>query len=368
MSTDGDGASRSNDGASTAIWRSGVVRNAIVFVAVVVAGVVIKYLQEIITPLVVAVFLLLLIDAFSRAVERRLPQCPEWLRLSAAAVITTAAFVAIVGICVHYGRAFAAETALLEPKLNGLLASVTNVVQYPSLTLSDLFRGETPSSSLTRVFGAARGVVSRAVLVMIYLGFLLASRRAFGRKMQRLFVDARRHAHALEVFGAVRTAAEQYMVLQTTKAALLALVAWALTAGVGLPNAPFWALLTFLAAYIPIVGGIAAAAVPSLLALAQFETPVRPVILLVCLGGGIFLIDNVLMPKLQADRLNIDPVFILLSLGFWGAMFGLPGVFLSTPLTVVVMTIVAEIDGLRWLAILISKEGELPPPHDSAAA
>src|SRR4051794_29249157 len=104
MST--DGASRSNDGGPTAVWRSGVVRNAIVFMAVVVAGVVIKYLQEIITPLVVAVFLLLLIDAFSRWVERRVPQCPEWLRLSAAAVITTAAFVAVVGICVHYGRAF----------------------------------------------------------------------------------------------------------------------------------------------------------------------------------------------------------------------------------------------------------------------
>ncbi|MEO6339948.1 MAG: AI-2E family transporter [Caulobacteraceae bacterium] len=355
------------DGASAPIWRSEVVRNAIVFIAVVVAGCVIKYLQEIITPLVVAVFLLLLIDAFSQAVERRVPKCPEWLRLSAAAVITIAAFVAIVGICVHYGRAFAAETALLEPKLNALLAQLGAVIQFPPLTLSDLFRGENPSASLGRVFGAARGVVSRAVLVVIYLGFLMASRRAFTRKMHRLFVDPRRHAHAQLVFGTVRTAAEQYMVLQTLKAALLALVTWALTAAVGLPNAPFWALLTFMAAYIPIVGGIAAAAVPSLMALAQFETPVRPIILLVCLGGGIFLIDNVLMPKMQADRLNIDPVFILLSLGFWGAMFGLPGVFLSTPLTVVVMTIVAEISGLRWLAALLSKEGELPPPHDPAA-
>jgi len=339
--------------------RSEVMRNAVVFMAVVVAAAVIQYLQEIVTPLIVAVFMLLLIDAFSRWVESRFPAFPEWMRLSIAAVLTLTAFSVIVGICVHYGRAFATETALLEPKLNALLAQVTAAVQFPRLTLPDLFRGENPSASVSRVFGAARGVISRAVLVVIYLGFLLASRRAFGRKMERLFAEPQSLANAQRVFGVVRTTAEQYMVLQTLKAGLVAVLAGVLTSAVGLQNAPFWAMLTFLAAYIPIVGGIAAALAPSLLALAEFDGPGQAIVLLVALGGGIFLIDNVVMPKLQADRLNIDPVFILLSLGFWGVIFGLPGVFLSTPLTVVVMTIVAEIPGLRWLAVLISKEGEV---------
>jgi predicted PurR-regulated permease PerM len=339
---------------------SEVMRNAVVFMAVVVAGAVILFLQEIVTPLMVAVFLLLLIDAFSRAAERRAPRAPEWLRLSTAAVLTLGAFALTVGICAHYGRAFAVETVMLEPKLDALLGEMTAAVQFPQLHLGDLFRGENPSASVSRIFGAARGIVSRAVLVVIYLGFLLASRRAFDRKMRRLFPDPERHANALRVFGVVRSAAEQYMVLQTLKAALVGALAGVLTALVGLPNAPFWALLAFLASYIPIVGGIGAAVVPSLLALAEFDSPAPALVLIVALGGGIFVIDNVVMPKLQADRLNIDPVFVLLSLGFWGVMFGLPGVFLSTPLTVVVMSIVAEIPGLRWLAALLSKEGEPP--------
>ena len=149
------------------------------------------------------------------------------------------------------------------------------------------------------------------------------------------------------------------MAIQTLKAALIAVLACGVTAAVGLPNAPFWAFLLFLAAYVPIVGGIAGALVPTLVAFAEFDTPLRPLILLVVLGGGIFLIDNVVMPKIQADRLNIDPVFVLLSLGFWGVIFGLPGVFLSTPLTVVAIAVTAELPGLRWLAVLLSKEGEL---------
>ena len=136
---------------------------------------------------------------------------------------------------------------------------------------------------------------------------------------------------------------------------------------VGLDNALFLALLLFMAAYVPIVGGIAGAALPALLALAQFDGPGPAIILVLALGGVIFVIENVILPKLQSDRLNLDPVFILLALGFWGTMLGLPGALLSTPLTVMVMAIAAEFEGTRWLALLLSKKGELATrPEDEA--
>jgi predicted PurR-regulated permease PerM len=80
--------------------------------------------------------------------------------------------------------------------------------------------------------------------------------------------------------------------------------------------------------------------------------------IVVGLGGAVFLIDNILMPKLQGDQLNIDPLLVLISIGFWGLMLGPPGALLSTPLTVTVMAIAAEFDGARWLAILISRDGQ----------
>src|ERR1700754_18569 len=85
------------------------LRNAVVFLAVVAGGFVVMSLQAILTPLVVAAFLLILIDAFSLWVERRWPSCPEWLRLTMAAALTIAGFVAVMGVCAHYLRPFAAE-------------------------------------------------------------------------------------------------------------------------------------------------------------------------------------------------------------------------------------------------------------------
>ena len=335
------------------------LRNAGVFVAIVIGGFTIKALNGILTPLIIAVFMLLLIDGVSRTMERRFPSWPNWLRLALGVTFTVAGFTTVVVICVHYGGSFATQVKVLQPRIDGLLLNLSANLQIPPLSVSDLFRGDNPASAVSRVFGAARGIVSEAVLVMIYLGFLLASRGTFGRKAERLFPGRIDRTHAERVFGRVRYASEQYIVLQTVKAALVALTAWFLMTVLGVANALFLAFILFLAAYIPIVGGIGGAVLPALIALAQFETPVRPIILGASLGGAMFLIENVLLPKLQSDRLNIDPVFILLSLGFWGVMLGLPGALLSTPLTVVVMSIAAEFKGTRWLAILLSKDGDL---------
>ena len=229
--------------------------------------------------------------------------------------------------------------------------------------MGDLFRRGDPATALTHALGAVRGVIFGGVLVVIYLGFLIASQRAFGRKARLLFAAPESRAHAERVFSRVRSASEQYIGLQTLKAVLIATVAWAIMALLGLSNAEFLAFILFLGSYIPIVGGFVAAIVPSLIALAQFGGVAQAAILFVGLGGSIFLVDNVLMPKLQSDRLNLDPVSVLLSLGFWGGLLGVPGALLSTPLTVVVMTLAFEFPGARWLAILLSKDGE-PAIHD----
>jgi len=54
----------------------------------------------------------------------------------------------------------------------------------------------------------------------------------------------------------------------------------------------------------------------------------------------------------------MDPTVVLLSLAVWGALWGVPGMFLSTPLTVAFMVILAQFDGSRWIAILLSEDGD----------
>ncbi len=342
----------------TSLSGLGAVRGAVIFLAVVVAGMLVRIFHGILAPLVVAVFLLLLIDALARDLDARLPRVPQLARGLAATVLIIAGFAAVSLLLVFQGPPFAAEFANLEPKLNSALAGLTAMVGQPTITVHQLFRGADPTKLLGGVFLAARGGVTFAALVMIYLGFLAVSRRAFSAKMDRLYDTQRHRSQARRVFASVRNAVEQYVRLVTFKALLIAIVAYAVMMALGVRYAYFVAFLVFLSAFVPIIGAFAGAFIPALVALAQYGDLTRPAIIIVGLGGGVFLIDNILMPKLQGDELNIDPLLVLISIGFWGVMLGPPGVLLSTPLSVMVMAVAAEFDGWRWLAILISRDGE----------
>jgi predicted PurR-regulated permease PerM len=129
----------------------------------------------------------------------------------------------------------------------------------------------------------------------------------------------------------------------------------------GLDNALFLAFLVFLFSFVPIIGPAVAVALPVLLGLAQFDLSWRPVVMGVTLEASVIAIDSVLLPRLQGERLDVDPVVVLVSLGFWNAIFGITGAIFSTLLTVVVIAIVAEVPRLRWLAVVLSKRGDHLP-------
>ena len=342
------------------------LRDAAVFMAAVLALSLVRFFQAVLTPLVVATFLMLLIDAVSRVLQRRLPGAPDWVRFGIAGAFILIGFAAIGGLFVIEAPPFAGEIRALEPKIDALLDQVTTLVGTAPITLRQMFSGVDPSHLLARVFATARSLISYGVLVIIYLGFLLASRVTFGKKVDGLYQTEDHRDAARRVTAAVRDAVERYVRLQTLKALMMAAVAWGLMAVMGIHDSLFVAFLVFLSAYVPVIGPVVGSLFPGLMALAQYDDLTRPALMIGLLGGAVFLIDNILMPKLQSDELNLDPLLVLISIGFWGAILGMPGVLLATPLTVTLMAITAEFASTRWLAVLISRDGH--PLRETAGA
>jgi AI-2 transport protein TqsA len=334
------------------------VSAAIMFIAVVVAGVLVRVFQEFLAPLVVAVFLLLLIDALSRDLDTRFPEIPRLIRGVSAGVLIIAGFTAVILLLVVEGPPFALQFATIEPKLNLLIGQAMRMAGQAPLTVHELLHGADPVRLLGPIFGAARGGLVFLGFVMIYLGFLGAARREFSAKLDRLYDMPRHREQARRVIASVRNAVEHYVRLVTFKALLIAIVAFGVMTVLGVNFGLFVAFLVFLSAFVPVVGAFAGACIPALVALAQFGDLTKPGIIIGGLGSAVFLIDNILMPKLQGDDLNIDPLLVLISIGFWGVMLGPTGALLSTPLSFMVMAVASEFDGARWLAILISKDGQ----------
>jgi AI-2 transport protein TqsA len=272
----------------------------------------------------------------------------------------------IIWVVASRAAVFAAKLFTYQPRLNELMqtAAKTMHLHLPH-TFNQLIAGLDPTRYLPMVASNVQSLVQNGVLVLIYLGFLLASRGGFERKAVRLFHGREGRHEALQVFLRVRDSVERYLWIQTVCGGFIAIGSWALMMLIGLDNAFFWAFLIFVIGYIPIVGAAIGILAPALFALLQFPSVWPGIILGLSLFALAFIIGNILMPRMQGRTLNIDPVMILLSLAFWGALWGVTGMFLSTPLTILVMVVLAQFTGSRWIAVLLSADGD---PHSVGAA
>lgn len=338
---------------------SATSRNALVIIAVIMCGIAARWMVDIITPLLLAMFLAVMVDSFSRVVRRRLPDLPAIVATIAAVLFSLALFAGCAVVLANNAGGFLVTLAKGEPKLNRLIMEAHHTFHLRGpRSLAQVLARFQPAQYLGSIAFALQGVASNAILVLVYLGFLIVSRRAFERKAVRLFGSRDERHEALQVFLRIRDGVERYLWIQTVTGLIIALGSWALMALVGLENAVFWAFLIFVVNYIPIVGAVAAIVLPAVFALVQFDGFARALIVLTGLGSITFVVGNILLPRMQGDSLNMDPLVVLLSLAFWGALWGITGMFLSTPLTVLVMVILAQFDDSRWIAILLSADGD----------
>jgi predicted PurR-regulated permease PerM len=333
--------------------------NSVFILTVLACMGVAHWLQDLLTPLMVAVFSLILIDALARSVGRAVPAIPEWARVGVAFVMISLVMVAAGALVAHSLPRFAADMVDAAAEAQQLGFQVTSQFNLPRFARFEQLDLRPYFSDL---LSNLRQMVTDIVLVLIYLGFILASRRTFDHKVQVLFRTPKGREHAQRVFRRVRRGAERYVLLQAFKGLLLGSLFWVILRVFGLSDAIFLSFLVFLASFIPIVGPAAAVLIPVILAMAQFGFGWRPVLLFISLQAMVVAIDSVLLPRLQGDRLDVDPVVVLVSLTFWYTIFGIIGALFSTVLTVVVIAIAAETPRIRWLAVVLSKRGDAVLP------
>ena len=344
-----------------AVPTSTVARNALVTLAVVAAGAALYWLRDILTPLAMAIFLLIMIDGVKRFMEERTKLPRHWAGTAALTVVVLA-FLASIAFIVNGAAGFFSDASGVSsgigPRIDAIIADGAGLFGMTTPpTAQELFAGLDIRGSLTALAFQVQGVVSGAFFVMVYLAFLLAAQMGFRRKLVSLFPNRESRQEASEVFQRVRGGVEGYLWVQAVTGGIICVAAWILMRLVGLQNAEFWTFVIFVVGFIPVLGGAIAGLAPPLFALVQFPTYWPALILLVGLQLILFVVGNAIQPRMQGDNQNIDPVAVLLALALWGKMWGVVGMFLSTPLAVMAMAILAEFKGSMWIAILLSGDG-----------
>jgi predicted PurR-regulated permease PerM len=272
------------------------------------------------------------------------------------------------------GQPHATPAPAVEP-IVGAPAAKPRVATGKPPTLSDLFYSDTTIGLAQAAANSVSGLVGDMVIIMIYVAFLYVTANSFTRKLDRIFSRPADRERARLIGADVRRTMEQYLWVQTSLSIINTALTYITLLILGLDNALFWAFVIFVLNYIPTIGSIVAGILPALFAIVQPEwpgwMPQDPMWCAVVVFFGVsvwqFLIGNFVGPRLTSNSLNLSALVVLLSLAVWGAMWGLPGMFLSAPLTVLIMIVLAQIPGARWIAVLMSADGnpgEYAVKHD----
>ena len=211
--------------------------------------------------------------------------------------------------------------------------------------------------------GTVRSLVSRTGIIIVYLIFLLVEQRTFSRKIKAFVSHPERLNDVFNLIEKIRADIRTYIGIKVLTSTATALLSYLVLYLVGVDFASFWAVLIFLLNFIPTIGSIIATAFPSILTLVQFDTMGPFIVTASVLTGIQFCIGSLLEPRLMGSRLNLSPIVILLSLGLWGSIWGIPGMFLCVPITVIMVIISSYFPETRPIAVLLSGNGELSPRH-----
>lgn len=207
------------------------------------------------------------------------------------------------------------------------------IVQGPSLT--------------SAVLDAAREFSLTAISTLVLLYFLLASGDMFLRKTIAALPRFSDKKRAVDIAQQVETEVSTYLLTVTIINAVLGCVVTLAMYLLGVPNPLLWGVMVGILNYIPYLGDIVSFSVLTIVGLLTFDELWRAL----SLPGVFYLLTAAegyfITPLIVGRRLSLNPVVIVLSLLFWGWMWGIPGALLAVPIMVVLKTLCDRVESLQ---------------------
>lgn len=343
--------------------RSPLLTATLTLLLVFLIGLLLVIGRSLLLPFIIALIVWYMINALSHAFQ----QIPigSW-RLPGFAAFTLALFTifAVSTIVLDIVAVNLSQLAQDAPTYQRRLEELFNQFS-PYLDLNDPveLKDLLPDSIVPRMVTAGAGLVTTLAgsfsLVFIYVLFLVLEQSTFDRKFERLFTTKERAEAAFALRAEINRSTMHYFSIKTAVSVATGVLTSLILILIGLPYATLFGFIAFLLNYIPTIGSLISVIFPSLLALVYYDTLGPFFVIAAGLGLIQFSVGNLIEPKLMGSNLNLSGLVIMLSLAFWGAIWGIVGMVLCVPLTVMIVIVCAKFEGTRPIAVLLSQTGDV---------
>lgn len=322
---------------------------------IVIAG--IKAASSVLIPVIFAIFLALfgmaLIKGFSKI------KVPKFLAVCIVTLIIILSFVLFVELLRSSIVDFNSALPAYKAKLDTISKSVTTFlakkgVNFPDNKLSQVFTIDQMMDFFLKSLKGLMGAVSNMVLVVVLMMFILFESTSFSKKFHFAFKDSEKMKH----FARTSDEIQKYILIKSITSFITGVLVYFFVLFLGVDFPVLWGITAFLFNYIPIIGSIVASVPAILLAIIQHGFSEAGVVALGYVAIN-WTVSYFIEPLMMGKNLGLSPLVVLLSVFFWGWVWGPAGMLLSVPLMMVIKILFENSKDFYWVGVLMGDSASL---------
>ena len=285
---------------------------------------------------------------------------PSWMKNTVSSLVILSLLVVISKILTSNINTLASASQNYDTNIGSIIESLSlylsvDLVETLKIQLGNINFGNILSlifNSLTELFG-------NLFMIIIYVLFIFLEEVNFHKKLLLASSTKNKQDKISTVIDEIEASVTNYLGLKTLVSLSTGFLSYLVLLFIGIDAPTFWAFLITLLNYIPTIGSLIATVFPATYCLLQFGELYPFVLVLILVGLIQIIIGNILEPRLMGNSLNISSLATLITLSIWGSIWGITGMFLSVPISVILIIILSQFPSTRPVAIMLSDKGEI---------
>ncbi len=325
-------------------------------------GFVIFQMKSVFKPFCIALFVTYLLDPTLRfLIDKRIPMG------FAIIIIILLAFMifALVGALIYASvDNFVAKFPAYEEKFSEYFIQLTEYFKIPAADIQEYLdnldwktaiQDWSITSRVTKSVGTFISFLTNTFIVLLFTVFMLIGKRKINRRIDKAFsID--KASHLKMILKNFDRQIQQYLGLKTLISFATGFLIGVVLLIFGVEFAVIWGTLAFLLNFIPNIGSVIAICPPIIVAFLQSGSFWFTLWVAVSLISIQVTIGNIIEPNLLGKRLNLSPLVVILSLLFWGWLWGITGMILSVPIIASLKVACENIELLKPVSSLIGND------------
>ncbi len=312
-----------------------------------------KYASPLLVPFLISSAIAIILSPLFKYLESK--HIPRIVSLFLVSTLSAIPMIALAGYIGTEVQDFALNFQVMKEQFNAAINSFSQyLMKYGIPVGPDKLRSMAQQANIggliQNLATQTGNQFSNLFLIFFTAAFMLMESTFLYNKLQKIMADKGKDSEALmEIVKKIKSYFLIKVKTSLLTGGLVLLILWFYDI-----DYPFlWATLAFSFNFVPVIGSIFAAI---------------PAIITAFLGGGMVLagwvslwyvfintvVGNILEPRIMGKGLGLSSLVVLLSMTFWGWIFGPTGMILSVPLTMCLQFLFSQFEDTEWVAFALT--------------